>query len=353
MNPYKNLPRQSFWRSTVQSSNALEADFDCGRKFTFSGSDVFATAGSCFAQHFARRLAEKGGQVLVAEKRHPLVGEESGHGYGVFSARYGNLYTVRQLLELLEQAYGMRPVVHEYARRRNGRFVDMLRPRAVPMGFASEAHARADRFFHLSAVREMIRRMSVFVFTLGLTEAWVNEGGGYCYPVVPGSVAGVFHADLHRFRNFSFGETIDELRKVVALVREHNPVARMLLTVSPVGLVATAEPRNVIVSTAASKSILRAAVDEVVRSHEHVDYFPSYEIITSPYSRGGFWAEGLRDVTEQAVETVMEIFFRSRMPGLEPPRAVGPATAAAPALERAITRECDEMFLDPSLRGCR
>ncbi len=357
MNPYANLPRQSFWKASMQSPGALDVDFDCGRKFTFSVTDSFVTAGSCFAQHFANRLTARGGNVLIAEQRHPMVPESCEHGYGLFSARYGNIYTVRQLLEMLEQAFRIRPVHGEFSKRSDGRWVDMLRPRAVPMGFSSKAQACADRNYHLYTVSEMIRKMNVFVFTTGLTEAWINTIDNYCYPVVPGVVAGVFLPDSHRFHNFTFAETVDDLQKVINIIFANNSAARILLTVSPVGLVATAEPRSVIVSTVASKSILRAAIEEVIKNNPGVDYFPSYEIITSPYGGAQFWADGLRDVTEKGVETVMDVFFHSRMPYLREQVKTHSETQLSLSkefeekLEKALTDECDEMFLDPALRS--
>jgi len=335
----------------------LGVNFDCGRKFSFSPENSFVTAGSCFAQHFAQQLIARGGKVLIGEQRHPLIPAESEHGYGVFSARYGNIYTVRQLLEMLEQAFGIRTTIYDTAQRKDGRWVDMLRPRAVPMGFSSREHACADRDYHLYAVRQLFKDMDVFVFTLGLTETWVNIDHNYCYPVVPGAIAGDFSPQSHVFKNLSFTESVDDLRKVIEIIAAINSTVRILFTVSPVGLVATAEPRSVIVSTSASKSILRAAVDEVTRGQEGVDYFPSYEIITSPYSEGRFWAEGLRDVTESGVATVMQIFFNSRMPGLVPHSLPEPDNTRSEderferEFEKAMTKECDEMFLDPALRS--
>lgn len=357
MNPYANLPRQSFWKASMQSPTALEVDFDCGRKFTFSVTDSFVTAGSCFAQHFANRLIARGGNVLIAEQRHPMVPESCDHGYGLFSARYGNIYTVRQLLEMLEQAFCIRPMLGEFSKRSDGRWVDMLRPRAVPMGYSSKEQAFADRNYHLYAVSEMIRNLDVFVFTTGLTESWVNTIDNYCYPVVPGAVAGVFLPDIHRFHNFTFAETVDDLQKVINIISTNNAAARILLTVSPVSLVATAEPRSVIVSTVASKSILRASIEEVIKNNPGVDYFPSYEIITSPYGRAQFWAEGLRDVTEKGVETVMDVFFHSRLPNLcgqvttHSEKQLSQGNEFGKKLEKALTDECDEMFLDPALRS--
>jgi hypothetical protein len=354
--PYDSLPRQSFWKASAALASEAEVDFDCGRKFGFAPAACFATAGSCFAQHFARRLAAQGANLLLAEDRHPLIPPESGHGYGAFSARFGNIYTVRHLRELVEQALGLRGPITEFAPRPDGRWVDMLRPRAVPMGFAGPGHALEDRRFHLLAVRRMLEQLEVLVFTLGLTEAWENVEHGYCYPVVPGAVAGEYAAQAHRFVNYGFDEVLADLRRVVGLLGGLNREARVLLTVSPVGLAATAEPRNVMVSSSASKSILRAAVDQVVREHPAVDYFPSYEIITGPYARGRYWAEGARDVTQQGVDVVMDAFVRSRMPqlaGAAPPAQAAAGEASDDAAKRAqaaLEAECDELFLDPALR---
>jgi len=351
--PYDRLPPQRFWKASAAAADALAADFDCGRKFRFAATDRFATAGSCFALHFARHLAARGARLVFAEERHPLVPAEAAHGYCAFSARFGNIYTVRHLRELLEQALGLRAPIVELARRADGRWIDLLRPRAVPMGFASAEHAAADREFHLHAVRGMLERLEVFVFTLGLTEAWENLAG-YCYPVVPGAIAGEHDARLHRFVNYGHAEVLGDLHRVLELIGGVNRAARVLLTVSPVGLVATAEPRNVMVSTAASKSILRAAVDQAVREHAQADYFPSYEIITGAWARGRYWAEGGREVTDEGVRVVMEVFMRSRLSELErAPAQAAPVPAAAEVraeVQSLLEAECDELFLDPALR---
>jgi hypothetical protein len=78
--------------------------------------------------------------------------------------------------------------------------------------------------------------------------------------------------------------------------------------VSPVPLIATFEDRHCLVSTIASKSVLRAAVETLVRRDPKIEYFPSYEIITGPSSRGRFFSEDLREVNDEGVRTVMSLF---------------------------------------------
>src|SRR5258708_6063380 len=97
--PYARLSDAHFWNRAVAGRELSEIPYDPAPKFRFNiETDRFATAGSCFAQHFGRELAGRGGHLVLAEDRHPLlIPEDAGHGYGLFSARYGNLYNTRQL----------------------------------------------------------------------------------------------------------------------------------------------------------------------------------------------------------------------------------------------------------------
>lgn len=84
-----------------------------------------------------------------------------------------------------------------------------------------------------------------------------------------------------------------------------------------------------------SKAILRAACDEIVQQDEGVDYFPSYEIITSQSVAGRFYGPNLRDVTEEGVATVMATLRAAY--GL----AEAVSAAPAPAGRRAQRTEAD------------
>ncbi|MBT4889824.1 MAG: GSCFA domain-containing protein [Rhodospirillales bacterium] len=313
MNPYKKLEPHCFWTKQVGNNTTSEIDYDPFPKFTFSReNDAFATAGSCFAQHFARELKARGGRYTVSEVAHPLMSKEE-NGWGTFSARYGNIYSVKQLRELLEQSFGRRKPIIDLAQRPDGRWVDLLRPRAVPLGFSSSEEAIADRVFHLSQVRRIFETANVFVFTLGLTEIWTNVADGYAYPMCPGTAAGTYNPDEHEFKNSSFPEVYDDLMKSCELIHDQYPDCKILLTVSPVMLVASMEQRGAIQSSMVSKSILRLAADVVKNELSYVDYFPSFEIISGPQAKGQFFKDDARDVTPAGVMCVMDYFFKSRM----------------------------------------
>jgi hypothetical protein len=354
--PYASFGDTHFWNRSVTGQALSDVPYDPAPKFRFNlRADWFATAGSCFAQHFGRELAARGGNLMLAEDRHPLlIPEDAGHGYGVFSARYGNLYNTRQLKELLDQAFGLRPPIFELCRRADGQWIDMLRPRAVPDGFSSEVDARTDRIFHLGRVRRLIESSSVLVFTLGLTEAWRNHRADYTYGICPGVVGGAFDSKFHEFVNFDYDACRADLFAALEIAHSANPNLRVLLTVSPVMLVATAEERGVLQSSIASKSILRAVADCCARSLAFVDYFPSFEIIAGPPARGCFFDAGGRDVSTAGVDLVMDVFFSSRFdedarsPSDKPPKFDAEVTRQA--IREAFAADCDEVMLDSSDR---
>ncbi|MFX4975079.1 hypothetical protein ABTB64_19810, partial [Acinetobacter baumannii] len=81
--------------------------------------------------------------------------------YGVYSARYGNLYTAAQLLQTALRAYGRFVPEEDIWQLPDGGFADPFRPAIQPGGFASEAELRADREQHLAAVRHMFETLDV------------------------------------------------------------------------------------------------------------------------------------------------------------------------------------------------
>lgn len=312
-NPYKDLPQSSFWRHAVANVSIETLDPVIEGAFTISSNDKIASAGSCFAQHIARYLVLSGFNYWVAEQAHPMLPAKvkKDFNYGIYSARYGNIYTARQLVQLFLQASGEFIPSDTHWKAKGGQgFVDPYRPQIQPGGFDTVEELLADRQQHLAAVKKMFATCDVFFFTLGLTESWCNVSDGAIYPLSPGVAGGTFHAEKHKFVNFTVAEVIADLTVFVDLIRAVNPSVRIILTVSPVPLVATAESSHVLVSNTYSKSVLRVAADSVSRSRNDVVYFPSYEIITGHFNRGKYFAEDLRTVTEEGVSHVMRVFMK-------------------------------------------
>lgn len=338
--PYENLEPRKFWRNGVAEQHPLTVTDLYRKKFTIAADDRIATAGSCFAQHIAKYLRANGFSILDKEPPPPSLDEatQKSFGFTLYSARYGNIYTVRQLLQLAQDAFSGAIDPDDFWTK-DGRVYDAIRPNVEPRGFASLEEAIANRKFHLAKVREMLTEMTVFIFTLGLTEAWVSRKTGRVYPTAPGTIAGEYDPEAHAFQNFTAGETRDDFDKFLALLKQHNPDVRIILTVSPVPLTATASDRHVLLATMYSKSALRAAAGELADAHANIDYFPSYEIIASPWSKGFFYESNMRSVNAGGVAAVMRVFFDQHgKAGAHPAENASPDDAVR-AERRAKIRE--------------
>jgi hypothetical protein len=295
--PYRSLPESSFWRKAVARPQASDVDPVTSFTLKIDRETKVATAGSCFAQHIARHLAACGFNYFVPEPGHGILPEavRKSHGYGLFSCRYGNIYTARQLWQLFERAF------------------ERFEPRE---------------------------------------DSWSKGPDVWLDPFRPTGVeGGTFDPEQHEFYNQPLEDIIDDLVRLREALAEINPSAAILLTVSPVPLVATADPlQHVLTATTYSKSVLRVAADIMRRRFDNVHYFPSFEIVTGAHARGRYFADDLRNVLEPGVEHVMRLFMKHASGS-----AVGHEARPKPDLkeddylkeaEQLVQVECDEIALE-------
>lgn len=350
MHPYKNFPARQFWNRTVSTTPWAELFLGQPSKFKLARNDRIASAGSCFARRIAEHLNSVGFSYEAFESCHPLLAQKAAdYGYGVFSCRYGNIYTTRQLRQLFDEALGVRAPVFNFVKLGDDGYLDLMRPSISRVAFGSVEEARADRIYHLSRVRRMIEEMDAFVFTLGLTEAWTDP----TQDIVYGSHPAVFRNSLRTDHivpiNLGYEEVAGDLDYVLDLIGRHSRGGgvRVILTVSPVALAATHQDSHVLTATTYSKSVLRAVAGKAAETRANVDYFPSYEIFSLSQSFGQFLAEGLRDVNARGVGIAMRSFGDMFLEGEAQANAAAPLTqAAAPA---SAADDCD---VNPAQAEC-
>lgn len=347
--PYEAIDDFQRWSRAVTWVPPGSFDPVVAPRFSIGPDDKLATLGSCFAQHLSRHLAGQGFNYFVPESAPATMPDDEAarHQYGTFSARYGSVYTIDQAVQLFDRAEG-RFVPDDEAWERNGRFVDPFRPLVEPDAFESSAAVAADRALHLAATRRVFAEADVIVFTLGLTEGWRSRIDGAVYPTAPGVNGGSFDPERHEF----FNTDVDAARASLAAFCERlhalNPGARLLLTVSPVPLIATAEHRHVAVSTAWSKAVLRIAAEAMLDRFDWVDYFPSFEIITmSPHA--DYYAPDRREVLPLGVAHVMRSFHDHYVEG-RPWRAGGPV-GSPHRIPGGAAVVCDEETVEAAIRA--
>lgn len=337
-NPYRDLPERAFWRRAVADKHYVDMD-GLWDPIELSLTDRIATAGSCFAQHIGNNLAARGANFVDFEPAPSYFRDDAEarrFGFKVYSCRYGNIYTSRQLLQLFQEAFGER-TPKEIVWAKGDRFYDALRPGTDPVGQASAQDVLDLRALHLAAVRKMFEETDLFVFTMGLTEGWESVEDNTMFPVAPGTICGTFDADKYRFHNLTYPEIREDMEAFRTALHKVNPNVRILLTVSPVPLTATATGGHVLPATIYSKSVLRAVAGDLANAHDEIAYFPSYEIIQSHPSMGMFFNPDKRTVNAYGVNYVMTHFFRD-METFSGVRAQD---------EEEVELICEEKQLDP------
>lgn len=351
MTPYRRQKRSHFWRTALSADVSKTLKDIYNPKLKLTSQSAIATAGSCFAQNIRKHLISNNCNFIDLEPAPPLLSPERrrAYGYSLFSARFGNIYTLEQLNQLAHRAFNLFETREPFWEE-GGRVFDPLRPTIEPNGFRSVDEAEASRRVHLRETRRMFEDADCLIFTLGLTETWLSRSDGTVFPLCPGVAAGEFDAGRYRFHNSGVAENIKSFENFFKLVKTRNPRLKVILTVSPVALEATATKEHVINATSYSKAVLRTTAGELSAQHDDVDYFPSYEIFTSPAFRGQFFEANGRDPSADGVSHAMNVFFSSH--GLS--RAINAPKASIGQLEAEQEEKrfaeqqqliCDEMLL--------
>jgi hypothetical protein len=350
MHPYQNYPDQSFWSRGVAKGWSAQEQVT-GRMPLFLEGDSVMSAGSCFAANMIPYLEEAGFTYVRTEQRHPAFSglDPDPLGYANFSAAYGNVYTSRQLLQLVKRGLGLFTPIEDRWACASGEIIDPFRP-------GLRYRARNNREFdllreqHLRKMLEAFREATLFVFTFGLTEAWESVADGAVFPACPGTVAGKFDSERHQFQNFTVSQVVSDFAEFISLVRGINPRLRFVVTVSPVPLVATATDNHVLEATIYSKSVLRVAAAELAATIPGLAYFPAYEIITGPQAPKDFFEDDRRNVSKKGVAEVMQALLSLCEKTDAAPTLRGlttPPPDAMSSLSAAIAQaECDEVMLD-------
>ncbi|MDB5663935.1 hypothetical protein [Cypionkella sp.] len=102
--------------------------------------------------------------------------------FGFASARCGALGDLRQILQLVQAATGVRQPKHWICTAPDGSFMDATRPGIDPSGFASKAELVVYRETHLAAVLKLLQGVTTLVLPLSKVMGLVDAADGWVYP---------------------------------------------------------------------------------------------------------------------------------------------------------------------------
>lgn len=310
MNPYTDRPETAFWRPAVADKSPFEISGLWSPAFEIRKETRICTYGSCFAQHIGNALRKRGFAWVNAEPAPDGLPPEMHREFNfeIFSARTGNIYTAGMLRQWAEWSFAGVAVPDEVWEE-DGHFFDPFRPAIEPGGFETPEEMLGARAHSIDRFRASIEGSDVLLFTLGLTERWCNAHHGYEYAICPGTLAGTFDPSAHILDNMGYEAIFADICRTLELIRGVNPALKVLLTVSPVPITATATDQHALVATTRTKSTLRAVASGLQERFDYVDYFPSYEIIVGTPFRGAFYEPNMRSVSKAGVDFVMSHFL--------------------------------------------
>ena len=237
-----------------------------------------ASAGSCFAQNIARGLVRRGYCYVVTEPAPPWATTTRGRlpasirrvsATSTQPANWGRCSIGRYSYAVRLNCRGPTRTASSIPSDRSCDRIRFLRRRRWP---------RSCRPFRGDAAHVLLaRRIRVHA---GPDQLWRSRSDGALFPVCPGCGRGEYDRARYEFVNLGVAETVRHLHDFRERLKRVNPRARIILTVSPVPLVATIERRHVLLSTTYCKSVLRVAAQELAGSqYDDVVYFGAYEII--------------------------------------------------------------------------
>lgn len=275
-------------------------------KFKFVHEDKFYAIGSCFARGIEHVLTQCGVAVesMAPEfaKLQPVNKEVTGLGFT-------NKYNTFSILNELRWALDPEAVfpVHSIVRVTDTAWFD---PHCTPTlelaDFSETLHRRA----LMQTVAKRVAHCRGLIITLGLVEVWRDCEAEVYTNSTPIRSALKAQPNRYEFRVTSLIENWNSLESIHALLTRYgHPDLRIIITVSPVPLMATFSKMDVVVANTYGKSVLRTIAQEWAAAHPNVDYFPSYEIVHNS-DRAAAWETDLRHVTGEGVQHIMDLFVR-------------------------------------------
>ncbi|MEY8203537.1 MAG: GSCFA domain-containing protein [Bermanella sp.] len=264
------------------------------------------SAGSCFAVEISEVLQEEKFNYVITElgdlpeKEAYIDGYEVGSGKAMYSANFGILFNTPSLKQIAEKAFAEKEFTKYLFQGENGLYSDPYRENVF---FANKENYLRDYPKHVEAIKQVLLQSEVFIFTAGLNECWQLFDGSV---ISRNPKNGFYHLIEHRV--LTVQENVDNIMAFFNLVKRHNPKFKLILTLSPVPLLATGRgaTHHILEANTHSKAVLKVALEEVVKQHPDIYYLPSYELVTECMPNP--WKPDHRHVTAETVSKVIAMF---------------------------------------------
>jgi hypothetical protein len=257
--------------------------------------------GSCFARGVEKAMIADGFNVVSAAKDFEEF--ERTHE-GVQQLGFTNKYTTHSILNELKWALvpGEDCPENSVVDLEGGISVDPhINPTLTPAGREETLRRRA----LITDVQRRITSCQLVVITLGLVECWKDNEADTFLNMSPTKDMMDKYPGRYSLHVLGYHENKENLDQIYDILKEYgHPDLHIIVTVSPVPLLATFTGRDVVIANTYSKSVLRVVAEEWAVDKDDVGYFPSFEIVNNS-QRDVAWANDLRHVQPEVVNSIM------------------------------------------------
>lgn len=276
--------------------------------FKLQRSDKIYAIGSCFARGVEGALVGRKMQVLSRAVEFDSFPQNRNELQLGFVNKYNVFSIYNELSWALDPA--ARFPVESVVPVGDGLFYD---PHTNPSLALAPLAETLRRRAILQSVTARIRECRVVIITLGLVEVWRDMIADTIVNTTPIPEALKLHPDRYEFQLSSYLDTLTTLEKTYDLLSKYgHPDLQIVVTVSPVPLMATFTDQDVVVANTYSKSLLRTCAQEWAFRHTNIHYFPSYEIVQNSHVAEA-WEQDLRHVRGSIVQHIMRLFLQHHL----------------------------------------
>ncbi|HLZ01945.1 MAG TPA: GSCFA domain-containing protein [Bradyrhizobium sp.] len=127
---------------------------------------------------------------------------------------------------------------------------------------------------------QIIKSSDVFILTLGVAPAFFDRATGDFVLPRPSALNSRVLAEKYLFRTTSVKENVDNVLYLINFIRSIAPEIKVVVTVSPVPMLASFEYESAVQADCLSKSTMRLVAHEVVNNSNiaNILYWPSFEV---------------------------------------------------------------------------
>lgn len=159
-------------------------------------------------------------------------------------------------------------------------FVDWLRGIEIDAAIGDRIAELLPPGWSKQATLEIIGSSDVFILTLGVAAAFFDRATGAFVLPRPSALNSRALGEKYLFRTASVQENVDNVLYLIEFIRSVSPNIKIVVTVSPVPLLASFESESVVQADCLSKSTMRLVAHEVVNNSniDNILYWPSFEV---------------------------------------------------------------------------